>query len=196
MILGQRSGSAALRPPSLTVRARRVHNPPSLQRRRCHEAHLSAEQPPPQEDARLPCPDEHQERAPRFEAQAGQGSQKIDGVKGDACFRPQDRIRKRSEYQVIYDKGLRIPSGSFVLFVLRNALGRPRLGITATRRIGGAVQRNRAKRLVREIFRRHRSELEDVDIVVNGRAGLPGAEYRRLEAEFMSRLRPFVRKSR
>jgi ribonuclease P protein component len=117
-------------------------------------------------------------------------------VKGDARFRPQDRIRKRSEYQVIYDRGQRIPSGSFVLFVLRNASGRPRLGITATRRIGGAVRRNRAKRLVREIFRRHRGELEDVDIVVNARAALPGAEYRRLEAELMSRLRPFVRKVR
>ena len=172
-----------------------VHNPPFLQRRRCHEAHLSAEQPPPQEDARLPGPDEHQKRAPRSETQAGQRSQKIDRVKGDASFRPQDRIRKRSEYQVIYDKGQRIPSGSFVLFVLRNALDRPRLGITATRRIGGAVQRNRAKRLVREIFRRHRSEFDNVDIVVNARASLPGAEYRRLEAELMSRLRPFVRKT-
>ena len=184
------------RAPFLTVRAPTVHNPRSLQRRRGHETHLSAEQPPPPEDARLPGEDEHQERAPRSETQAGQGSQKIDGVKGDARFRPQDRIRKRSEYQVIYDRGQRIPSGSFVLFVLRNASGRPRLGITATRRIGGAVRRNRAKRLVREIFRRHRGELEDVDIVVNARAALPGAEYRRLEAELMSRLRPFVRKVR
>jgi len=116
-------------------------------------------------------------------------------VKGDARFRPQDRIRKRSEYKVIYDKGKRIPSGSFVLFVMPNALGRPRLGITATRRIGGAVQRNRAKRLVREIFRRHRGELESVDIVVNARASLPGAEYRPLEAEILSRLRPFRRSS-
>ncbi len=116
-------------------------------------------------------------------------------MKGDARYRPQDRIRKRSEYRVIYDKGQRISSGSFVLFVLRNAAGRPRLGITATRKIGGAVQRNRAKRLVREIFRRHRSELDDVDIVVNGRAGLPAAEYKRLEAELMSRLRPFLRKT-
>ena len=73
-------------------------------------------------------------------------------MKGDARFRPQDRIRKRSEYQVIYDSGQRIPSGSFVLFVLRNALGRPRLGITATRRIGGAVQRNKVKRAIRESF--------------------------------------------
>src|SRR5262245_49013415 len=183
-------------PPSLTLLDGPVHNPPFLQRRRRHETHLSAEQPPPQEDARLPGPHEHEERAPRPEAPAGQGSQKIDRVKGKARFRPQDRIRKRSEYQVIYDKGQRIPSGSFVLFVLRNALGRPRLGITATRRVGGAVKRNRAKRLVREIFRRHRSEFEDVDIVVNVRAALPGAEYRRVEAELLTRLRPFARKTR
>lgn len=111
----------------------------------------------------------------------------------DQRFRPQDRIRKRSEYQVIYDRGKRIPSGAFVLFVMRNVHGRPRLGITVTRRLGGAVQRNRAKRLIREIFRRHKSELMDVDIVVNGRAGLPAAAYERLETEFLSRLRPYRR---
>src|SRR2546428_2748055 len=93
------------RAPSLTVRAPTVHNPPSLQRRRGHETHLSAEQPPPQEDARLPGADEHQERAPRSETQAGQGAQKIYGVKGDAPVRPQDRIRQRNEEHVIYDKG-------------------------------------------------------------------------------------------
>lgn len=112
----------------------------------------------------------------------------------DQRFRPQDRIRKRSEYQVIYDRGQKLPSGSFVLFVMRNGLGRPRLGITVTRRLGGAVRRNRAKRLIREIFRRHKSELIEVDIVVNGRVGLPDADYARLEAEFLQRLRPFRRR--
>ncbi len=106
-------------------------------------------------------------------------------------FRPQDRIRKRSEYQTIYDRGERIPSAHFVLFVMRNGTGRPRLGITVTRRVGGAVQRNRAKRLIREIFRKHKTELMNVDIVVNGRSGLPAADYRRLEGEFLVRLRPF-----
>ena len=106
-------------------------------------------------------------------------------------FRPRDRIRKRSEYQVIYDKGRRIPSASFVLFVMKNAAGHARLGITMTRKIGGAVQRNRAKRLVREIFRRHKTELMSIDIVVNGRAGLPDADYRAIEQEFLTRLRPF-----
>lgn len=111
---------------------------------------------------------------------------------GDARFRPQDRIRKRSEYQVIYAQGRRIPSASFVLFVMRNGLGRPRLGITATRRVGGAVKRNRAKRLVRDIFRRHKREFDNVDIVLNVRASLPGTERARLEAEILTRLRPFV----
>ena len=74
---------------------------------------------------------------------------------------------------------------------MRNGAGRPRLGITVTRRVGGAVQRNRAKRLIREIFRRHKSELMNVDIVVNGRSGLPSADYHRLQAEFLTRLRPF-----
>lgn len=113
----------------------------------------------------------------------------------DQRFRPHDRIRKRSEYQAIYDRGQRIPSGSFVLFVMRNGAGRARLGITVTKRVGGAVRRNRAKRLIREVFRRHKSELMDVDIVVNGRTGLPAAEYARVEAEFLQRLRPFRRRA-
>ncbi|HEU4402373.1 MAG TPA: ribonuclease P protein component [Candidatus Polarisedimenticolia bacterium] len=110
-----------------------------------------------------------------------------------ARFRPQDRIRRRSEYQVVYDRGRRIPSTHFVLFVMPNGAGRPRLGITVTKRIGGAVQRNRAKRLMREIFRRHKSELTNVDIVVNGRSELPRAEYARVEGEFLLRLRPFLK---
>lgn len=112
-------------------------------------------------------------------------------MSADARFRPKDRIRKRSEYKVVYDKGQRIPSGSFVLFVMRNGVEHARLGITVTRRVGGAVKRNRAKRLIREIFRRHKAELTSVDIVVNGRHGLPDAGYAHLEEEFLSRLRSF-----
>jgi ribonuclease P protein component len=111
----------------------------------------------------------------------------------DERFRPQDRIRKRSEYQALYESARRIPSKNFVLFVRNNEFGHPRLGITVSRRLGGAVQRNRAKRLLREIFRRHKGALVDVDIVVNGRASLPGAEYRRLESELLGCLRPYLK---
>jgi ribonuclease P protein component len=46
------------------------------------------------------------------------------------------------------------------------------LGITASRRVGNAVQRNRAKRLVREAFRAVRSTWPQVDVVVIVRQGL------------------------
>jgi ribonuclease P protein component len=55
------------------------------------------------------------------------------------------------------------------LFVLRNEVGVARLGLTASRKLGKAVVRNRLRRRCREIYRRwpYRSQLPPVDIVVN-----------------------------
>jgi len=83
-----------------------------------------------------------------------------------------DRIRKRSEYQRIYAKGQKISSKNLVLFYLENDLERPRMGMTVTRRTGGAVQRNRTKRLLREWFRESREELPPMDLVINAREGI------------------------
>jgi len=87
-------------------------------------------------------------------------------------FTLQDRVRKRSEYRRVYEKGLKISSKNLVLFYLENDLQRPRLGMTVTRRTGGSVQRNRAKRLLREWFRGNREKLPALDLVINTREGL------------------------
>lgn len=83
-----------------------------------------------------------------------------------------DRVRKRSEYRRVYAEGQKISSKSLVLFYLENGLERPRLGMTVTRRTGGAVQRNRTKRLLREWFRECKVELPALDLVINAREGI------------------------
>ena len=65
----------------------------------------------------------------------------------------------------------------FAIFVRPNGGPAARLGLSvAGKIIGGAVRRNRIKRLVRESFRLHQHELPAVDIVVNARHGARDAE--------------------
>lgn len=69
------------------------------------------------------------------------------------------------------------------MFVRKSGNDHARLGIAATRKIGGAVIRNRAKRLTRELFRHHKPSTA-LDIVVVPRREFLDAPYPSLEREF------------
>ena len=88
-------------------------------------------------------------------------------------------------------------SSSFVLFGLPNSCGQCRLGVTVTRKVGGAVRRNRAKRLLREIFRRNRAALEPpMDLVVNARVALFDVSEKELEKELLGGFARLARRMR
>jgi ribonuclease P protein component len=70
-----------------------------------------------------------------------------------------------------------------------------RLGVAATKKLGGAVVRNRAKRLVREVFRRC-GIAPGFDIIVVPRRELLGAPFAVLENEYRSSVERYLRRSR
>jgi ribonuclease P protein component len=100
-----------------------------------------------------------------------------------AHFRPRERIRRRDDFQRVYTQGVRRHGQLVTLFLLRNQLDIGRLGIAATRKFGGAVERNRAKRLIRDVFRRNKIA-PGFDIVAIPKRGLLEASQSALEAEF------------
>jgi ribonuclease P protein component len=103
-------------------------------------------------------------------------------------LRRSERLRCRRDFERVARVGLRFAASDFVLLVAPargapreaekiGAVGRPvlRLGVTASRRVGGAVVRNRVKRAVREWFRRSRHEVpEGRELVVIARPGAAG----------------------
>ncbi|MDQ3665549.1 MAG: ribonuclease P protein component [Acidobacteriota bacterium] len=101
----------------------------------------------------------------------------------------QTNLRGSSDFQRVYRTGKRYDGHLLTVFVLPNSLKQHRLGITASRKaLGGAVDRNRAKRLLREAFRLTKPRLdlmkERYDWVLNARRSLLSLESRRLSDEF------------
>ena len=102
-------------------------------------------------------------------------------------FTSGEHVRKRAEFELIYKTGFKRSGRLMTMFTRERETGVARLGIAATRKMGAAVERNRAKRLVRELFRHNKPALA-VDVVVVPRREILEARYDRLEAEFRSLL--------
>ena len=106
------------------------------------------------------------------------------GAGAGAGLATAERVRRRSEFEVIYTKGARLGGRHMTVFVVPNGGQTARLGVAATKKIGSAVTRNRAKRLAREMFRRHKPTTA-VDVVIVPRAAMLKATFTTVEAEYV-----------
>ena len=82
-------------------------------------------------------------------------------------------------------------SGRLLQIFLRRASERSRLGVSIPRRVGGAVARNRVRRRLRELFRRHRELFGErtVWVVINARPPSATASFEQLAAEYRDGIR-------
>ena len=80
-----------------------------------------------------------------------------------------ERLQRRADYLRCYRTGRRRQGALVALYLCPNPLGHPRIGITASRKVGNAVVRHRLRRWIKEIYRRWpgRRELAGIDLVAH-----------------------------
>lgn len=94
-------------------------------------------------------------------------------------FRRSETLRKTGDYRRCYAEGRRKGGAFLVLHFLANGSSAPRFGLTASRKVGGAVERHRLKRWAREIYRRwpERHRLPPADLVGHFKPGAAQASF-------------------
>lgn len=108
----------------------------------------------------------------------------------DYRLRKTRRIIDNNEYRLVYKHGKYEVGRLCVIYRMPVAKEKTRIGFVTGKKIGGAVQRNRARRLMKEVYRLHQHDIrEGYHIVIVGRGPMKDATYERAEKEILYLLR-------
>ena len=99
--------------------------------------------------------------------------------KSDQGLRLPERLRRQAEFNRVYKEGTSLAGSLLVLFVLASSELSRKAGFVAGRKVGNAVARNRAKRLLREAYRHHKKSIPETGyhLVFVARHGCDQAAY-------------------
>ena len=97
------------------------------------------------------------------------------------------RLRRKRDFERVFRGGWRTGTREIRFVIRANDLDHPRLGLAVGRRVGNAVARNRLKRRLREVFRRHRDACPaPLDVVVIPQAGADALSFEALREQFVT----------
>lgn len=96
-------------------------------------------------------------------------------------------LKENHVFRRLYTKGESCANRYLVLYCRKNALGKNRIGLTVSKKLGHAVVRNRIRRRLREVYRLHENDFVcGYDIVVVARSRAAEASFAALTAAYLS----------
>ena len=100
------------------------------------------------------------------------------------------RLAQSRDFARVRQQGERLAQGCLIANWNKLPDGSPpRLGVVTSKKIGGAVERSRARRLLRETFRQHQHELaQPVELVLVARNSIAGKNFAGVEKDFLAAL--------
>ncbi len=110
-------------------------------------------------------------------------------------FRPEQHLRRQADFRAVREEGRRVECGAFTLWWFRRPAPAPtapaRVGVVASiASVGAAVERNRAKRRLRAMFRHHQNLVPvDCDLLLVARAAVNRLDYAEVEQKFITACR-------
>ncbi len=97
------------------------------------------------------------------------------------------RLRKKSSFKIVFAQGKNYSAKHVAIYVIK---GPKCFGFIASKKVGNAVQRNRAKRLMREVIRLHLPDIKnDIQIILIARPRIKGVSYSEVEESIMNMLK-------
>ena len=97
-----------------------------------------------------------------------------------------ESLKKNSDFKNVYTHGKSYANKYLVMYVLENNLGKNRIGISVSKKVGNSVVRHRITRLVRESYRLHENIFNSgLDIVVVVRVNAKEIDYHKMESALL-----------
>jgi len=150
---------------------------------------ISTEKNPPEAHAWLSGEDEHTGRTYSLKPEATSRSAPVDGIgwRYAIGMRKAERLTRSSQFAAVFKHGNTRADSLMVLRSMPNGLDLSRFGFVVSKKVGGAVVRNRVRRRLREAARLMHTQ-PGWDIVIIGREKIAQASYRGVEKALMALL--------
>ena len=107
----------------------------------------------------------------------------------DRRFRPHEHLRRPADFRRVYDRRRSVSDDRLIVYAADNHLPFNRIGLSVSRKVGGAVERNRVRRRLREIVRHAAGLSRGHDYVLIGRRAALSLPFEQINQDFQRALR-------